>query len=351
MCSIEGNAAFLDRLYSKGDFEGHGFFCTPQGTPSFQSDLGDYTLSARPVHEWIPRLVDDYHKQVTFVELQGNHAVPRVRLGCGTHLYAAAFGCPVHQFADNNPCALPLVHTAAEAEELEEPDLWKSPPLYRVFELAGALRNELGSDVYFSPPDVQSGFDTACLVWEKASIMAALLLEPDAVKGLVDKCARLLRRFLTELRREFPTLSPAHCPDVWAPPRLGPWLSNDECGAFDTACFEEFCLPELVEFAETFGGMGMHCCADAEHQFESFKRIPGFYAFNRHPGRLGWNALLDYFEGPDAPVLVLDCPTVECIESLIRKAAPGTRFLFGHCAASAEDAKQWLEVVTAVPVE
>jgi len=33
--------------------------------------------------------------------------------------------------------------------------------------------------------------------------------------------------------------------------------------------------------SETFGSFGMHCCADAEHQFESFKKIPNFYVARR----------------------------------------------------------------------
>ncbi len=348
MPTVEDNAAFLTNLFLKGPFEGHGIMCTPPGTPSYQSDLGDYTVSERPISEWVPQRVEDYRRQIEYLELEGNHAVPRARLGCGTHLYAAAFGCAVHQSREDNPFALPLVHGAEEADQLAEPKVWEQRPLTRVFELADALRTELGDEVYLSPPDVQSGFDTACLVWDKASLLVAMLTEPDAVKRLVGKCASLLRSFLGELRKEFPMLSPAHCPDVWAPPDLAPWLSNDECGVFNTACFEEFCLPELVEFAETFGGMGMHCCADAEHQFESFKKIPGFYALHRHAGRRGWNVLLDYFDGPEAPVLVLDSPTVEIIEGLIRQAAPETRFLFGHCAESLDDGKDWLARVHAI---
>ena len=348
MATVEENAAFLTNLFLRGPFEGHGFACTPSGTSSYRSGLGDYTLSDRPVTEWVPQIAEDYERQVAYVEAAGGHAVPRARLGCGTHLYAVAFGCEAHQFTDSNPCALPRVGTAQEADQLGAPEIWKSPPLCRVFELADAVRKELGHDAYLGPPDIQSGFDTACLVWDKASLLTAMLLEPESVKRLVDKCARLLSNFLAELREEFPSLSPAHCPDVWAPPSLGPWLSNDECGAFNTACFEEFCLPELVDLAETFGGLGMHCCADAEHQFGSFKKIPGFYAFNRHAARKGWDAMLDYFSGPEAPVLVLDCPTVECIESLIRRAAPETRFLFGHCAESLDDAKAWLARVHAI---
>jgi hypothetical protein len=58
---------------------------------------------------------------------------------------------------------------------------------------------------------------------------------------------------------------------------MAPWASNDECGAISPAAFERFRLPKLVDPAESFGGLGMHCCADAEHQFSLFQRIPGFH--------------------------------------------------------------------------
>lgn len=110
----------------------------------------------------------------------------------GTHLYATAFGCPVHRYPDSNPCALPSVRTAAEADRIEVPDLWKVPSLYRVFELAAALRSEFGPEVLLGPPDKQTGFDTACLIWERTGIYAALATdkEKDAAKRLTAKCGK-----------------------------------------------------------------------------------------------------------------------------------------------------------------
>lgn len=104
---------------------------------------------------------------------------------------------------------------------------------------------------------------------------------------------------------------------------MGPWLSNDECGAFSAGMFEDFCLPELADLSQTFGGLGMHCCAKAEHQFESFKKIPHFYAFNRVATKgVGYAPLLDHFTGIEAPVHVLAWIAERDIEYLIRKAPP-----------------------------
>jgi hypothetical protein len=124
---------------------------------------------------------------------------------------------------------------------------------------------------------------------------------------------------------------------------MGPWLSNDECGAFGVELFEEYCLPELVELSKTFGGIGMHCCADAEHQFESFRKIPGFYAFNRFKAKRGYLPLLDQFQGIEAPVHVLASLDDEEVRLLLSAAEPGTRFIFNYYAEGMSDAQDWLD--------
>ena len=344
MTRLDRNETFLRNLYAHGPFEGHAFVCSPVHVPIADHPDYDFTLSDKPVSNWMPWVVEDYGHQVEMVEAVEGDAVPCARLPTGTHIYAAAFGCDVHRFPDSNPCAKPLLTTAEEADRIEVPDVWNSPVLYRIFELGQAVQQELGDGAFLGPPDMQSGFDTASLVWNKTDFLCAMLDDTDsaAVKRLVDKCAALFQDFLVEFRREFPNCSPCHCPAAWAPPEMGPWLSNDECGAFSTDLFEEFCLPELVALSETFGGLGMHCCAAAEHQFESFKKIPGFYAFNRVAAGQGYAPLLEHFGGEAAPVHVLSWLADEEIEFLVRNAPAGTRFVFNLNGTTVEEAKRWL---------
>ncbi|MCX7045683.1 MAG: hypothetical protein NTX50_09400 [Candidatus Sumerlaeota bacterium] len=341
----ELNERFLRNIYRKGAFQGHAFCCAPPVEPIYSLPDGDYTLSNKPIENWVPWVAENYRRQVDLLEAVGDDSVPCARLSTGTHLFAAAFGCEVRQSNDNNPFALPFVKSVERADAIEAPDLWKSPPLQRVFELGRAVQKELGKDVYLGPCDLQSGFDTACLIWEKQELFAAMLDERGqaSVRRLAAECARLLKNFLVALREEFPRLSPCHCPSVWAPPEMGPWLSNDECGAIGVEHFREFLLPELVDLSETFGGLGMHCCASAEHQFEAFKEIPNFYAFNRVPAKKGWRPILEHFGGPQAPVHALAWIEEKDIEYLIAHAPDGTRFIFELCDAQPDQARAWLE--------
>ena len=344
------NELFLRNIYARGPFQGHGFICPPQFMGIADHPDYDFTISDKPVQGWVPWVVEHYERQVRMTTKLGDDAVPRAILPTSTHIYAAAFGCEVHRFSDSPACALPLVRTAEEADRLTTPDIWKSPTLYRIFEFAHAVQKTLGKDVCLGPPDMQSGFDTAALVWEKTDFLCAMSDDTDkeAVKRLVAKCAALFKTFLIEFRREFPNCSPCHCPSAWAPPEMGPWLSNDECGAFSTAMFDQFCLPELIDLSKTFGGLGMHCCADAEHQFERFRKIPNFYAFNRVAARQGYAPLLNLLCGHDGPVHVLAWISEEDIETLIRNAPDGTRFIFVFSGSKDEDAKPWLERMRAL---
>lgn len=338
------NQAFLANLYRRGPFAGHAFVLS--ATPQTNIwEAGDYTSSDLPVRDWLPWVVEPYLQWVALSEQVQDDGIPTLGFTTGTHIYGQAFGCPVHYYEDSNPAAMPFVSNAAEADAVAEPEVFSCPNLVRIFELADLARQELGPEAIPGPPDMQTGFDTASLIWDKTDLFRAMHEHPDAVKSLAAKCASLLRNFIREFYAEFPNAALAHCPRTWAPPELGPWVSNDECGMMSVAMFDEFLLPELVELSETFGGVGMHCCADADHQFESFKQIPNFYAFNRCPTVRGqeYDAMLRVLGGPQGPVFVPGGLPDEQTRKLLDDAPAGSRFIF-HCPhQEADEAKRWLE--------
>ena len=345
------NQAFIRDLFAGRPVGRHAFVTTPKLLAVHEGPDNDVTTSHRPVSEWVPWVAENHrrlHQRLLAVQDDG---VPTARICTGTHIFAQAMGCAVHVFADNNPCAKPLVATAAEADALPEPDLWATPVFERIFELARLVRRELGPDVPLGPCDMQSGFDTACLIWDKTELSMAIA-DPEgraAVARLAGKCARLLQAFLAAWRREFPTCSPCHCPMVWTPPELGPWISNDECGAVSPRAFRELIMPELLDLARAWGGLGMHCCAAAEHQFAAFAEIPGFYAFNRVAAKQGYGPILRHFSGPRAPVHVLAWLPDEEIERLAATASPGTRFIFEQAGCTEDHARSWLERMHRLP--
>ena len=354
MVDLKRNREYLTNLYNRGPFEGHAFLCNPAYEMTRDAQGRDYTISDRRIDDLIGPIIRNFERKSALVDKVGDDSVPHVDLTTGTHIYAAAFGCQVHTYEDDNPCALPLVENAEDADGLEIPDIWSNRYLSRVFEMARAIIDRLGPETPVSPPDMQSGFDIACQIWNKEDIFVALVDETqkESVKRLVRKCTDLLITFFDAYSSEFPSFSPCHCPDAWTPAGMGIWLSNDECGSISNAHFEEFCLPELIELSNHFGGLGMHCCARANHQFESFKKIPGFYAYNHVPTESGYETLVENFNGPDDPVHVLGYWDMDdaTVADLIRRGAPHMRFIFSRDAMGVEEARRWLDDMRNLPV-
>jgi uroporphyrinogen-III decarboxylase len=128
-------------------------------------------------------------------------------------------------------------------------------------------------------PDVQSPLDIAALIWDKTNFFMALYDEPQAVKDLIAMCYELLKEFLELWFNTFGKEFIAHYPDYYMP--YGITLSEDEIGSISAAQFMEFSYPTLCKLAENFGGrIGIHCCANAKHQWEALKSIPGLVMLN-----------------------------------------------------------------------
>jgi hypothetical protein len=215
-------------------------------------------------------------------------SLPYLDVYTGTEIFAAAFGCQVHYPEDNMPFALPLIQSAQEASRLSIPDL-DSPYIAPLFQVAEELRRRAGPDVLLHRVDMQSPMDVAALIWEKSSFYTALIEVPEAVLELAHKVKAFQVRFLDEWFSRFGREFIAHYPDYYM--AWGITLSEDEVGAVSTRIFERLFLPELVDLSNRYGGLGMHCCATARHQWANFRKIPGLRLLNlNQPGAVALEA-------------------------------------------------------------
>lgn len=345
---IRNNRQFLTDLFTGKPVAGHGIITHPSDglridhpvDPGIVAELGDFAVSDRPVAEWLPIYRANYERQLATLETLRDDTVPYIGLNTNTGIFASAFGCKFHVYKEEtNACALNAVETADEADALGEGNL-NAPALERVFELGHLLQEELGSHVPIGVPDIQSPFDIAALIWKKEDLFPSMIERPESVHTLVDKCYRLLTRFLDKFIQEFPECNLCHCPTAWAPPKLGMWLSEDEVGAFSPAMFEEFCLPTLTKLSERYGGMFIHCCADADYQYNGFRKIPNFRGLNRSFTR-DPKYTIDEFSGRS--VLIVAWQGEDSINHLLDIATPETRFLFDLTSMPLDETKAVLE--------
>ncbi len=326
---------YLADLFA-GPFPGHAIIMDPEPVPN---ELGDLTAPGRPVRDWAPYVEQVYESRVRWAEALDDDSVPVAPLPTHTGLFAAAFGCPIHDFDGSNPAALSIVETAEEADALPQPSL-DAPSLSRVLELGLLVRDRLGPHVPIGVPDIQSPFDIAGLVWRKEEMFVAMKRSPDAVQRLVAKCHTLLKGFLLEFVRLFPECSLVHCPYAWAPPSLGCSLSEDEAGALSAPMFDEFCLPSLVDLSEAFGGLFVHCCANADHQHAGLLQVPNLRAVNRVFTRGPLRSIAD-FSGRAA--LMVAWSDEATVTDLLDLSVADTRWLLNMPYQPLDDARRTYE--------
>jgi len=224
--------------------------------------------------EWIARMYEFYVEQTEWLT---DDRVPFLDMLTGTEIFAEAFGCRVHRPETDMPFALPLVRSAGEASRLKAPELGSST-LARLFEMADKLRELEGKQAVLRLPDIQSPMDITALIWDKNDLFVAMLETPEAVKELCGKVEQLLFAFLDEWFSRYGREFVAHFPCYYMPQGIS--VSEDEIGSVSPEMFEEFFLPHLVRLSERYGGIGIHCCATAKHQWHNFKKIPGLKLLN-----------------------------------------------------------------------
>lgn len=224
--------------------------------------------------EWAWRQYERHLGQAQWLD---DDFVPYLDVVTGTEIFAEAFGCRVHRPHDDLPFARPLVERASEAARISVPDLG-STPLVLLFEIADELRRRAGNGALLKIVDIQSPMDISALIWDKNTFYSAILESPEAVKELAEKVTQLLAAFLDEWFSRYGEAFVAHYPDYYMP--RGITLSEDEVGAVSEEMFVEFFLPELAGLSERYGGIGMHCCANARHQWTNFMKIPNLRLLN-----------------------------------------------------------------------
>lgn len=228
-------------------------------------------------NERIGWILEKYYIQMEQVQWLRDDMVPFLDCITGTEIFAECFGCEVFRPLDNTPFARPVIHNAVEVSRLKKPKL-EDTSLMLLFDIADELRKRAGNDAVLRIPDVQSPMDISTLIWDKNDFYMALIDEPEAVKELSGMVKQLLIEFFDEWFSRYGREYIAHFPDYYMTGGLT--VSEDEIGAVSEEMFDEFFLPELTDLSNHFGGFGMHCCANAGHQWKSFKKIPGLRLLN-----------------------------------------------------------------------
>ena len=202
--------------------------------------------------------------------------IPHIAMWTGTEIFAEAFGCDIHRYEHGNPMALPKITKPEEVASLKMPTLE-----HPVFESLFGIMDELhrrDPAALLMLVDIQSPLDIAALIWDKTYFYMGVLDDPNAVNDLCQMTYDILTAFLDEWFRRYGTTFIGHYPNY--PFWDGITLSEDEIGAISVDMFDEFALPWLVKLADRYGNVGIHCCANAQHQWDGLLKVPNLKLLN-----------------------------------------------------------------------
>jgi len=290
------------------------------------------------VEQRIERRWAEYELMCRKAKLVDDDRVPCLNNMTGTEVFAEAFGCRIHRPDDTNPFALPLIHTAAEADALKIPELSTCSLAY-LFDIGDELYRRGGPDAVTKPVDIQSPMDVVALIWNKADLFIAMVEVPNAVHALAEKVRKFMVAFFDEWFGRYGTTFVAHYPAYVM--HGGITMSVDEVGSVSNEMFRTFFRDELVAMSEHFGGIGIHCCADARHQWGNFRDIPGLKLINHNapPIRDAREYLLDSlrFYGKKVAQMPIGWTPDGPPESWPSQFPEGTRVVF---EVQAEDAAE-----------
>jgi hypothetical protein len=90
-----------------------------------------------------------------------------------------------------------------------------------------------------------------------------------------------------------------------------------------------------------YGGIFLHCCANADHQYEGLQKLPNFRGLNRELGASDKRLTVNTFAGKT--VLNVAWQSVEAVENLLDMAKPDSRFLLNMDSTDIDDAKRTYE--------
>ena len=270
------------------------------------------------IKERIDWAYENYNMQMEKAEWLADDALPALSPYTGTEIFAEAFGCAVHYPDNDMPFALPKYAAAKDARSLKLPGVHDTP-LTNIFEIARRLRQKAGSGAVMQLPDIQSPADIAALILNKEEFYVAMAEDPQLILDMIGKAERLLCEFLDEWFSEFGRSYIAHYPPYYM--EGGVTLSEDEVGAFGRPMFDAYVLDTLNGLSEKYGGIGIHCCAHSEHQWDNFKKVKGLKLLNLN-NRIDFiKRYVNYFSGFTAmwpidnlqpsdkdPAWLADCP-------------------------------------------
>jgi len=221
--------------------------------------------------------IADYLAQKQRTRWLDDDNIPHIWPYTGTEVFAEALGCKVHYSQNNAPFTLPLFTDPKQAARIEIPNMWDTK-LASLFEMTEKMRAKTDKNAVVRLPDIQTPMNIAGRVLQKSAYCIALIKSPEYVRELAEKIMQLLTQFIDEWFKAFGKEFIAHYPAYYMPSGLS--FSEDEIGSVTHDVFRNCFMDDLKTLAQKYGNLGIHCCANSEHQWKNLKSVPNLKVLN-----------------------------------------------------------------------
>ena len=204
--------------------------------------------------------------------------------GNNTCIFPLGLGCKKITTATNEEWASPQFSEeellSSKELELKNLDVWKNKTgeiLKNVQEMLPLLKE----DELIRCPDIQSPLGVAEIVGG-SGLYLALLMNPEAIKLLLEKITDFIITFIQELKTIAGSkLNSITFPFVWGD-QEGVYIADDTITLLSPQQHLEFSLPYVNKIAETLGPIYYHSCIWREEYFDNIKQVikPALFNWN-----------------------------------------------------------------------
>ena len=194
----------------------------------------------------------------------------------GVGIYATAYGCKYEWVPGDAPQVRPIYKSLDEIDNIKKPDIAACDELLVVLDMIRYFKEKTGGALEIVLTDTQSPNDTASLIMDTSEFFAATIEEPERLHPLLQSITDLICQFSDEQKNLIGErfTKPGH-QMISLTDSSGISVSDDNMAFISNQSYNDTCLRYNNMLSDHFGGIALHTCGNAVHNFPRLLQTRG----------------------------------------------------------------------------
>jgi hypothetical protein len=186
----------------------------------------------------------------------------------GVGVYATAYGCKYEWVPGQAPQTRPVYQSLDEIDDIKKPDIASCDEMLAVLDMIRYFKEKTGGELDISLTDTQSPNDTGSLLVETTEFLTATIEEPERLDPLLQSITDLICQFSDEQKNIIGErfAKPGHIM-ISSTGNSGLSISDDNMAFLSPQSYTNTCLRYNNILSDYFGGLAVHTCGNAIHNF------------------------------------------------------------------------------------